>query len=61
MQEIGKHKMKEILDKNILSLKENDNKNIIIEENNQFTEKDKIILAYKSSELILENIKNNKI
>ena len=53
--------MKEILDKNILSLKENDNKNIIIEENNQFTKRDKIILAYKSSELILENIKNNKI
>ena len=61
MQEIGQDKMKEILDKNILCLKENDNKNIINEENNQFTEKEKIILASKSSELILENIKNNKI
>ena len=61
LQEIGQKKMEDIIDNNILIVKDGDkiNKNIINNENDD--ELENIILASKSSELILENIKNNKM
>ena len=60
IQEIGQEKMNDLINNNILPLKGNDYQNITIKENKK-DEKEKIILASKSSELILENIKNNNI